>query len=81
MLTMLIAAPVLILLIIGSLLAVISGFAFGVYLMVHGGIIVYSSLTEPCQGLCLSIDSPSVGGLMILGGLIFTLLAYKAIRG
>ncbi len=80
MLTIIIAMPLLILLVIGSLLAVIAGFAFGIYLMIHGGIIVYTSLTEPCQGLCLPSDSPSVGGMMVLGGIMFILLAYKATR-
>lgn len=81
MLVMLIALPILIMLIIGSLLAVISGFAFGMYLTVRGVMIMYTGFSNPCQGFCLPSDTPSIGLAMFLSGIAFILLAYKAARG
>jgi hypothetical protein len=67
-------------LLIGTVMAVIFGFAYGLYLIVKGGMVIYSGLTAPCQGLCSPYDSPSVGGMMILAGLLMVLLSFKAAR-
>ncbi|HGM5391995.1 TPA: hypothetical protein ACKP07_004936 [Serratia marcescens] len=80
MLSMWFIVPVLIMLLIGAVMAVICGFAYGLYLMVKGGMVIYSGFTEPCQGFCSPYDSPSVGGMMMIVGLLMVLLSYKAAR-
>ncbi|HIE1345174.1 hypothetical protein OHN11_21790 [Serratia marcescens] len=81
MLIMWLLIPVLIMLLIGAAMAAICGFAYGLYLMVKGSMVIYSGFTEPCQGLCSPYNSPSVGGMMLIVGLLVVLLSYKSARG